>query len=124
MVTRLRSSGHDVILVQPFPEIVRPMTAYLFKSDLDVETGSIPAVSRAYYEARSADVRQRLIAMAEGQNGVEVIDPLPVFCDDQNCYAKRSGVPLYFDSDHPSLAGAGLVAASLKSSILNGRFAQ
>lgn len=118
MVTRLLSAGHNVVLMQPFPEISRPITSYLLNSEYNAETSSIISVPRTYYDARTENIRQHLVALAMTQDRVEVFDPTPVFCDAENCYAMRDGVPLYFDDDHPSVTGADLVAAGVASSLL------
>lgn len=119
MVMRLLSARHNVIVVQPFPEISRPITSYLLRSEYDVETSSIISTSRAYYEARTADIREKLITLAENRNSIELFDPVPVFCDAQYCYAMRDGIPLYFDDNHPSVMGTDIITENLISIILN-----
>jgi hypothetical protein len=46
-------------------------------------------------------------------DNVILIDPQKIFCDDNVCYAVKNGTPLYFDNNHMSLVGAGLVASDI-----------
>lgn len=39
-------------------------------------------------------------------DNVHLIKIEKIFCDNENCYAVRNGIPLYFDDDHPSILGA------------------
>jgi peptidoglycan/LPS O-acetylase OafA/YrhL len=48
-------------------------------------------------------------------HGVEIIEPSKLLCGPEVCAASRSGVPLYFDSHHLSLAGARLVINATKA---------
>ena len=40
------------------------------------------------------------------QCGVQLLDPLPFLCDEQQCYGSQNNIPYYFDDDHLSLRGA------------------
>jgi hypothetical protein len=39
-----------------------------------------------------------------------IVDPADSFCDDAVCYAGQQDISYYFDDDHMSVAGAGIVA--------------
>ncbi len=120
MIELTRDAGHKVIVVQPFPEISRPIEAYLLHDAASAsgsKTYTLPSVSRDYYIARSGKVRDRIDDFASKTDNVYVSDPMPVFCDEDTCYAVRDGVSLYFDDDHPSVAASTLFARNLLSDI-------
>ena len=39
-----------------------------------------------------------------------IVDPANSFCDEAVCYAGQEEIAYYFDDDHMSVAGAGIVA--------------
>jgi hypothetical protein len=47
--------------------------------------------------------------------GVTIVDPADLFCDATVCYAGQHSISYYFDDDHMSLAGAGVVADAILS---------
>ncbi len=47
------------------------------------------------------------------QHRVLRVDPATGFCGPSRCFAGKNGEAWYFDDDHPSLAGAGLIARRL-----------
>lgn len=120
LVRRLLATGHKVVLVQPIPEIVRPVEAYILRRNWveDAGGGSVPAVPLSYYNARPGEVRRQLLRIADTHEGVVVSDPLDIFCDAQQCHAVRDGTPLYFDDHHLSVKGAALVAAHVARSVV------
>lgn len=42
-------------------------------------------------------------------DNVHLLKPQDKFCDNDICYAVKGGIPLYFDSHHPSISGAHLL---------------
>ena len=112
IISRLRAVGHDVVLVQPVPEIARSVGALTMHNiRIDSELGAtapflIPAVPRSYYEARSGAVREKLKALAEKDQRITLLDSAEAFCDEIYCYAAREGKAFYFDDNHPSVDGA------------------
>ena len=42
-----------------------------------------------------------------------IVDPADSFCDVTVCYATQGDVVYYFDDDHMSVAGAGVIAAAI-----------
>jgi peptidoglycan/LPS O-acetylase OafA/YrhL len=58
-----------------------------------------PSQTRREHAARNA----RLLGVldeAQRRCGIEVLDPLPYFCDADTCRGARDGVPLYSDDNH------------------------
>lgn len=124
MVARLRAAGHPVVLLQPVPEIARDV-GFLVRRDARVRGGDgtgrtglhLPAVPLGYYEARSGEVRRRLAEFAAGDAGIRLLDPAEVFCDVASCYAMLGDASLYFDDDHPSVAGAAAILRMLPQEV-------
>lgn len=116
LIDRLMAAGHQVVVVVPFPEIVFHVERYVLRGIPEISASgaiSVTSVPRDYYDERVAQVQTRLAQIAAARPDLIVHDPAYAFCDKVTCYAMRAGVPLYFDDDHPSLAGADLVAAGI-----------
>lgn len=97
-----------VIFVLQAPEA--PATAA--KTILRIGAGAdeLPGVSRQWWQDRSAFLRSHLDTLAPHAT---IVDPTDLFCDAVLCRMGRDGVAYYFDDDHMSLAGAGLVARQI-----------
>jgi hypothetical protein len=67
---------------------------------------------RDWWTERTAFLRQHL---REIPAGVTVVDPADLFCDAAVSYAGQHSISYYFDGDHMSLAGAGVVADEILS---------
>jgi hypothetical protein len=101
----LVASGKKVVLVLQAPELPGKMEDLIYD---DVATNAhIPGLSRDWWISRNAYVRQHL---EEIPSGVMIVDPANSFCDEAICYAGQEDVAYYFDDDHMSVAGAGIVA--------------
>lgn len=103
LVERLSTAGKRVHVVRPFPELSTHIERVIF-------AGKTEGLSRDYYARRHAmilPVLDRLDALP----GVDMIDPVPALCDDKECAAVIEGEAMYYDDDHPSLAGARRVLA-------------
>jgi peptidoglycan/LPS O-acetylase OafA/YrhL len=101
-------AGKRVIFVLQAPEVGRPVGELIFRDRESPE--NIDGVTREWWNKRSAFVRERLWELPKE---VIVVDPADLFCDQRNCAAVRAGQPLYFDDNHMSLYGAGLVARQI-----------
>lgn len=127
-VTFLRGlidAGKDVYLVLDTPDLILRPTACLTvqpgfvgrlrarPNDGLVRTERGCGIDRATYEARIAPYRAALHAIVAELPAVRVFDPVPLLCDDELCWIIRDGVPLYWDSDHLSVAGADLIINAL-----------
>lgn len=65
------------------------------------------------YASRMHDYRQRVQALAADRAGTTLLDPEPLFCDRQHCFAMREGRMLYADDDHLSALGSSRQALGL-----------
>jgi peptidoglycan/LPS O-acetylase OafA/YrhL len=99
------ASGKKVVLVLQAPELPQTMETLIY--DPTSTNAYIPGLPRDWWTKRTTYVRQRL---QEIPAGVMIVDPADSFCDDAVCYAGQQDISYYFDDDHMSVAGAGIVA--------------
>lgn len=97
-----------VYLVRPIPEMRVDVPDVMSRKMLQ---GKAPQVtlSRADYEARNGfvwSVQDR----AREACGVQILDPLPYLCDEEQCYGGREGQAYYADDNHLNAAGSRLLA--------------
>lgn len=74
-------------------------------------------VPRQQVEQRQAAYRAAANAVLADFPQVTVLDPLPLLCDKELCYATKNQTLLYRDSDHLNPLGAGLLAAGIATSL-------
>jgi hypothetical protein len=108
----LAASGKNVVLVLQAPELPDVMESLIY--DPTAPATALPGLSRHWWGARNAYVRERL---HEIPAGVVVVDPADSFCDATVCYAARGNVSYYFDDDHMSVAGAAVIAGEILRSL-------
>lgn len=118
MIDKLIASGKKITLVAPVPELGESVKSTIKKSF--VEEGDIDSkkigTSREYYNRRNEYFLSELEKHFVVNQEIDVIYPTDFFCDDNHCYVIRGAKSLYFDDDHMSMHGAGMVAkATLKS---------
>ena len=101
-IDTLQASGKRVIYVLQAPELPRTIE-YLAPHGDYRPLG----VERAWWDQRMHYVYQHL---GDLPDNIDIVDPEPIFCDDQHCYAGTATTAFYFDDDHLSLAGSKLVA--------------
>ena len=104
-VRLLRDAGKTVVAVLPVPELPRPVDQILFRAG---PTDAAPAgVERAWWQARNGFVQKNKADL--GASSL-IVDPTEAFCTGAACLAAIDSEVLYFDSNHPSVAGAGRIA--------------
>ena len=108
IVNTLVAGGKRVVLVLQAPELPRDVRELVFRGQLS--GADIRGVPRIWWEKRNAFVGAHL---GEFAAAVEVIDPSRLFCAPDWCLAARAGVALYFDDNHPSTTGAGIIADAI-----------
>lgn len=104
----LVDAGKNVVLVLQAPELPMSMDTLIYQSSGG--DGPLPGVSRDWWAERAAYVQQRL---GDIPAGVITIDPADSFCDRTTCFAARGGTSYYFDDNHMSIAGAGIIARQI-----------
>jgi len=104
------AAGKRVVIVLQAPELPDRMEALIYEpASTDV---FVPGLPRGWWTERTAFLRQHL---QEIPAGVTVVDPADLFCDEAVCYAGQHSISYYYDDDHMSLAGAGVVAGAILS---------
>lgn len=104
----LLGQGKQVTLVLQAPELPRAMERLLLSSARQGDR--VVGVDRAWWDARSAYVREHLKDIPAQ---VRIVDPAGLLCDQHRCHAAGGGTAYYFDDDHLSVAGAAIVAAEV-----------
>jgi peptidoglycan/LPS O-acetylase OafA/YrhL len=107
ILKRFVDAGKHVTVVLQAPELPRQVDKLIRQSDDPRKVAGVPA---DWWHRRSAYVEKRL---AELPAEVTVLRPESLFCDAQRCYAVKDAKALYFDDDHMSSYGAGVVAHSI-----------
>ena len=110
LARQLLASGRRVVMMTEWPELN-------FDPSLCVPRTLGPwqrpparcEVDRSKVDARQARYRMLLERIRTAAPGVELYDPLPLFCDDSRCSAIQHGVLYYMDDDHLSSSGSRAV---------------
>lgn len=113
-VERVRASGARVIVVGPVPEIDYHVAHALVRSLHRAST--MPPVWRADFDMRQKQVMQALTKVG-AMDGVVVVYPHRVLCDETTCAVVEGRRALYVDDDHLSPFGAMRVSAEVVSAI-------
>lgn len=109
MVRELAKHKEQVVIFKPIPELGRNINSFF--NQTYIKGGKLIDVkseTRDYYDLRNEFILEYFLK-AKFPNNVTVIDPTDVYCDQSNCFAIKNSIPLYFDYDHPSVAGAKLL---------------
>ena len=110
-IAALVRDGRHVVLIGPVPfapfDVPRRLAHLAQIGRLDQARGV------ARNETLAAADHIRAVADRWRASGLIYIDPAAAYCAAPRCAIVHDGAPLYFDSHHPSLAGARLVLAPL-----------
>ncbi|ABI93463.1 acyltransferase (plasmid) [Roseobacter denitrificans] len=102
--------GKTVHLVLQAPEVpadIKQMVRRAGPGAVAPDKLSLAGVPRAWWAARMAYVTARLEDIPAA---VRIHNPADMFCDAVTCYLAQGTKALYFDDDHISLTGAGIIA--------------
>lgn len=106
MITRLVSQGKTVHVVEPIPELGRPVTWNIFGPTIaGITMDRSKGVDRSYYDARNAFILSKIRSMKMNPK-IKIIQTEKAFCDAKECMALDNGKSLYFDDNHLSINGA------------------
>jgi peptidoglycan/LPS O-acetylase OafA/YrhL len=108
-VLRLLKAGKQVLVILPIPEAGWDVPRAATKLLLRGEQAQLLVNPRAIIEARNAAAKQAFLGLAKDPN-LGLIDPAMALCS-SDCALIQGEVLLYYDDDHPSLAGARKIAA-------------
>jgi peptidoglycan/LPS O-acetylase OafA/YrhL len=114
LILLLASNKDNVYIFYPIPELQRNINQLIgvaFRNESSIN--DILGTNRAWYEERNKYTINHFDNSNYPEN-VHLLKPQNVFCDFQNCYAVKDGIPLYFDDDHPSILGAAKLVELIK----------
>lgn len=106
---RLTAAGKHVVFVLDTPELDFDPNACV-QRPVQFAVHSPCAVARTKVEQRLTGAQKRIVALLDRFPDVKVFNPMPLLCDSQNCYARRSGEFLYADRDHLSPDGSRYIS--------------
>lgn len=112
LIDKFLAAGKRVMLIEPLPELPLDIRQLVYPKELFSGQYHLPlenTTTLEFYQRRNMFILQQLDAMP-ARPDVLRISPLPVFCNEVYCSAVKHNKSLYFDDDHPSLFGAGLLA--------------
>lgn len=112
LIDQLRRAGKRVVVLDPLPELPVDIRQLIYPKDLLTGNYHLDLVNTTtldFYQQRHRFILGKLATLAQNEQLIRV-SPLPVFCNLHFCAATKAGKSLYFDDDHPSLYGAGLLA--------------
>lgn len=116
----LKQLKKRVAITAPLPyfgvDVPRTMASdYLFDGRVQV-----PSQPRQVHLAHNARLLGALDE-AHQRCGIEVLDPLPYFCDSDACRGARDGVPLYSDDNHLGRHGNTVIQPLFEAFFQSGR---
>ncbi|WP_049784966.1 acyltransferase family protein [Desulfotalea psychrophila] len=94
----------EVYLVRPVPAMGVHVPKTLAQQILRGEELRVVLPLEKYYSRNSLVLEAQDRAVQEC--GVHILNPLPAFCDAENCYGSKDGRSLYSDADHLSEYGS------------------
>lgn len=111
LVKRLIEGGKTVYVLYPVPEpeadidkLITPTTIFQ-RGNSDKKA----KIAVELYEFQSQSIKRELDSIKKESDFVPIV-PKDVLCDDNFCYAVKSGQAMFFDDNHLSVAGARLVS--------------
>ena len=105
-VTTLQAMGRKVIIIVPVPEVGYDVpSANYIALRTRRDTNNIIAPTLDEYLTRSQRTRDVLNNLKQNQ-GVQLIEPWNMLCNEYICKVSIDGIPLYADDDHLSVFGA------------------
>lgn len=106
LIIDLALNKDDVYVFYPIPELQRDINQLLGHAFRNRSSFvNVFGTDLAWYKERNKYFINHFDNSNYPEN-VHLLKPQDVFCDEQNCYAIKNGVPLYYDDNHPSVLGA------------------
>lgn len=116
VIDTLVEAKKNVFLLYPIPElpihiekVVTPFSIFENNPFLNIES----TTSLEYYNRRNEYIIQRLESIVHHKN-ISAIRPAQTLCPVGSCKSVGEGKALYFDDDHLSIYGAGLIMESVQ----------
>lgn len=114
LIVLLALNKDNVYIFYPIPELqqnIDQLIGMSFRNENSLT--DILGTGLAWYEERNKYIINHFDNSNYPEN-VHLLKTKDVFCDEQNCYAVKDGVPLYFDDNHPSILGAARLVKLIK----------
>jgi peptidoglycan/LPS O-acetylase OafA/YrhL len=102
------ATTRKVYVLKPVPELGVSVPQVMARGKM-MDRVTRVSMSRADYRQRNAFILS-VLDDARHKCGIELLDPLPYLCDNNNCYGDIGGRPAYFDDDHLSEYGNKFLA--------------
>ena len=109
----LKQLNKRVVVTTPLPYFGVNVPKHMARTYISTGQADVPELPRREHMARNALFYEAL-SKAHTQCGVEILDFLPLFCDDANCYGARQNIPLYSDDNHLGKYGNNLIQPILE----------
>lgn len=104
IILALKNGGKKVVIVQPIPEPRQRIGDLIYSEG---KTGkNIYATKSAWWDKRNEYSLNKLSTLPKD---VLQFNPTPLFCDESNCYAVKNLESYYYDHNHLSPLGAGIL---------------
>lgn len=114
-VRALSKTKERVFVMYPVPELGDKVHDLIYDAHRqDAPLDQIRGTTLDYYQKRNKFILDHFDRARYPENA-RFIKPADTFCDSAYCYAVKNGQTLYFDDDHPSLTGAGILAKQILS---------
>lgn len=121
-IDRMLAAGKRIVFLVDTPELGFEATSCILRRPLTLapqpESFDLCAVPRTVVDARQKDYRVIIASLQKKYPQVLFVDPTPLLCDTEYCYAKKDGHLLYRDDDHLSLFGSTTLMKQLAPQIL------
>lgn len=107
----VKASGRQIILVSAVPTYATSVPDTMLRRQR-IGIDSVPTKSLAEHLGDPWRLRQGALDVAARFGAVTLLSE-DIFCPEGLCIAEMDGKPLYFDDDHLSVVGSGLLARRL-----------
>ena len=114
LIVKLASNKENVYVFYPIPELPKDVKKIIgMEYEKRNSLTNILGTSLKWYKERNKYMINHFND-AKYPSNVHLLNPEKVFCDANNCFAVKDGIPLYFDDDHPSVSGAARLVDLIK----------
>ncbi|MFA0240255.1 MULTISPECIES: acyltransferase family protein [Vibrio] len=110
------SQSNPVYLVKPIPELKKDVPKTMYKYSILNQSDISVSIPLEEYRQRTALITKSYEKISQNCR-VTLIDPEPIFCDDQQCLGDINNHPTYVDDDHLNEFGAGQLIPQFREKI-------
>lgn len=110
------SQSNPVYLVKPVPELKKDVPKTMYKYSILEQSDISVSIPLEEYRQRTALITKSYEKISKNCR-VTLIDPEPIFCDDQQCRGDINNHPTYVDDDHLNEFGASQLIPQFREKI-------